>query len=167
MSSCSRRNAPVAAIVTFCRGMIFARSLPSIPDWESLSNGLRGVRLTAKTRGIDGLYYHRGLIAIPAWERTLWRPVIPCFFEEHRKLYDRLGVPYERDGEEWLLKFTAETARAYQLLHIFLHELGHHRDRMTTRCKIEPGRGEPYAEAWAFEFEAKVWDGYQKVFGVL
>ncbi len=138
-----------------------------IPDWDTYSVGLRGVRLTQGESGFDGLYYHAGIICIPAWERDLWRFVNNRFFEEHRALYDRLGLSYEFHNGSWLLQFTENTVRAYQLLHIFLHELGHHHDRMNTRKKSHPARGEDYAEHWAFEFERKVWDGYQETFGLL
>jgi len=138
-----------------------------IPDWDRYSRGLKGVRLVAKDRGIDGLYFHAGVICIPAWERSMWRFVEDRFFKEHRDLYDRLGVPYERGKDGWTLKFTEDSARAYQLLHIFLHELGHHCDRMSTRTLNAPARGEHFAESWANELERRIWDDYQEVFGVL
>jgi hypothetical protein len=47
------------------------------------------------------------------------------------------------------LRFTEGQARAYQLLHILPHELGHHHDRITTRSRRRSARGEPYAEAYA------------------
>ena len=140
-----------------------------IPRWEELAVGLKGVRLI-EWDNFDGIYYHAGIICIPAWERELWRSVSDGFFHEHRKLYDRLGVPYEKDEDDdgyWLLKFTEETIRAYQLLHIFIHELGHHVDRMTSRTKTHCARGEHFAENYAFEFERRVWEDYQSVFGVL
>jgi hypothetical protein len=48
-----------------------------------------------------------------------------------------------------MVKWTENTARAYQLLYMFLHELGHHHDRMTTRSRRATARGEPYAESYA------------------
>lgn len=138
-----------------------------IPDWDFYSQGLKGVRLVARNGDYDGLYYHAGIICIPAWERTLWLEVRNDFFIEHQALFDRLGVPYEFEEGYWTLKFTEHTARAYQLLHVFLHELGHHCDKMSTRQRRRPGRGEAFAENWAYEFESRVWEGYQEVFGVL
>lgn len=61
---------------------------------------------------------------------------------------------------------TDSQARAYQLLHIFLHELGHHHDRMTTKRQLSTSRGEPYAEAYARRHEGLIWDRYLKVFGL-
>ena len=138
-----------------------------IPDWESHCQGLLGVRLTAGESGFDGLYYYAGIICIPAWERDHWRLVTDSFFQEHRALFNRLGVPHLFRKGVWELQFTEETVRAYQLLHIFLHELGHHRDRMSTRKRELPSRGENFAESWAYTFERKVWDGYQEEFGIL
>ena len=65
----------------------------------------------------------------------------------------------------YLCKFTEAQARAYQLLHILLHELGHH-DRITTKSQKRASRGEPYAEAYALTYEAKIWDVYQRRFGL-
>ena len=61
--------------------------------------------------------------------------------------------------------FTRSTARAYQLLHVLLHELAHHHDLMTTRRQVEPGRGEQYAESWALKYEAKIWTAYAERLG--
>lgn len=139
-----------------------------IPDWPTLAKGLRGVCLTEGGFDYDGLYYHAGLICIPAWERDLWRSLYPQHFQAHRALFDRIGVPHEKESDGcWKMKFTIETARAYQLLHVFLHELGHHVDRMNTRGKHDCPRGEPFADAYAFEHEPAVWEQYEAIFGVL
>lgn len=84
-------------------------------------------------------------------------------------LFERLGVPCERDssGGDIVCQFTAATVRAYQLLHILLHELGHHHDRMTTRSQVRSCRGETYAEAYALKYEARMWQRYQETFGLL
>jgi len=55
---------------------------------------------------------------------------------------------------------------AYQLLHIFLHELGHHCDRMSTKSRRDSGRGEPFAEEWAYRYERVLWDRYLETFGL-
>ena len=65
---------------------------------------------------------------------------------------------------EVLCKWTEAQARAYQLLHIFLHELGHHHDRMTTKSKSDASRGELYAEAYALKYEAEIWMRYLETF---
>ena len=50
--------------------------------------------------------------------------------------------------------------RAYQLLHIFLHELGHHRDAYTRPAPGHGVRGESYAEVWAERHAELVWERY-------
>jgi hypothetical protein len=54
--------------------------------------------------------------------------------------------------------------RAYQLLHILTHELGHHHDRITTQSQKRAARGEPYAEAYARKYEALVWESFTRHF---
>jgi hypothetical protein len=74
-------------------------------------------------------------------------------------------VPVERtpDGEI-VCHFTEATARAYQLLHVLLHEIGHHHDLMTTRSRKECARGETYAEEYAYRYEALIWERYLSEF---
>lgn len=62
------------------------------------------------------------------------------------------------------LRWTEAQARAYQLLHIFFHEFGHHHDRMTTKRQVRGSRGESYAEAYARQYEDLIWDRYLRVF---
>ena len=74
----------------------------------------------------------------------------------------------ELEGERIVrVRWSEPSARAYQLLHILLHELGHHHDRMTTRSRPDrPPRGEPYAEAYAHRHEALIWERYLERFGL-
>lgn len=137
-----------------------------IPNWTELSVGLKGIRLVEWDEDADAWYDHDRVICLCAWDRELWRYVTDAFYQEHRALLERLGVPVEESDGDWLCKYTPETARAYQLLHVFLHELGHHHDLMTTQRKKQPGRGEPYAQNFAFKYEAVIWDGYAEVFGL-
>jgi hypothetical protein len=84
-------------------------------------------------------------------------------------LFERLGVETApvRDGwDDEQLKWTESQARAYQLLHVLLHEFGHHHDRMTNRSKTRAARGEPYAERYALRYEAGIWDAYLQEFGL-
>jgi len=143
-----------------------------IPDWNRHAQGLSAVLLAEKHVGWDGWYSYGdsdvgGIIGICAWTKDIWRKSNKQFYREHHQLFDRLGVRCEPRGEEVLCKFTEDTARAYQLLHIFLHELGHHQDRMTSKKKRATGRGENYAEDWAFKSERTLWDAYQQKFGLL
>ena len=69
-------------------------------------------------------------------------------------LYERL----------WFMRFDKHTAAAYQLLHILLHELGHHLDAMATPYPGFVVRGEDYAEQWAIRCAEKIWDDYIAAF---
>jgi hypothetical protein len=92
----------------------------------------------------------------------------PDWCADHEDLLDRLGVPIDFDEEagELHCHWTRSTARAYQLLHVFVHELGHHIDRMTSRGQRESSRGEDHAEQYAWSFEAVIWENYCAEFGV-
>jgi hypothetical protein len=142
--------------------------LSLIPNWDRIAIGLDAVVLTAGDWDCDG--WHRpGIVAVSAWERTLWVETTEAYALEHQAILNRLGVPREaaKDaaGNDLVLsKWTVETARAFQLLHILLHELGHHHDRMTTRRQRRTGRGEPFAESYALEWEAVLWDQYWRHF---
>lgn len=56
--------------------------------------------------------------------------------------------------------------RAYQLLHVALHELGHHHDRMTTKSKRRASRGEGFAERHALNYGDRIWERYLEAFGL-
>ena len=75
----------------------------------------------------------------------------PAWLQEHARILDRLEVERDRLGERWQVRRTEEQARSFQLMHVLPHELGHHRDRMTTRSKARAARGELYAERYACE----------------
>ena len=64
---------------------------------------------------------------------------------------------YER---RMLVRFDRRTAADYMLLHVFLHELGHHVDAMTPPRKGRTTRGEDYAELWALRTADAMWDAW-------
>ena len=134
--------------------------LALLPDWDGLSDGLQAVVLAPGEFDVDG-YHCRGVVHLCAWERGLWRESPAWYYAAHRDLFERLGVVCEPqpDGSH-LCCWTEGAARAYQLLHVLLHELGHHHDRITTRSGRRASRGEPYAEAYARKYEALLWDRY-------
>ena len=138
--------------------------LSILPDWPSLAVGLNAILLAPARPNCDG--FHRpGLVAICAQPRNLCQLVPnPNFVDRHRKLFDRLGVRTEATAEGHLLHFTEGTLRAYQLLHVFLHELGHHHDRMTTRSKRRASRGEHFAEVYANTHAELIWSRYFTLF---
>lgn len=136
-----------------------------LPDWGELSAGLNAIVLAPGSHYVYG-YHTRGVVHVCAWEEDLWIALPRAGYERERETIERLGVPCERRGDDVLCKFTEETARAHQLLATLLHELGHHHDRMTTRYKSRPSRGEPYAEEYAGKYAERIWVNYQEVFGV-
>lgn len=140
------------------------RFLEILPDWSNLAVGLNAVVLAPGYSDTDG-YHVPGVVHVCAWETTLWRESGRKHYEAHQDILERLGVPCEETEEGRVLcKFDEASVRGYQLLHILLHELGHHHDRMTTRSQKRSGRGEKYAEEYARLHEAAIWRQYQKVF---
>jgi hypothetical protein len=110
-------------------------------------------------------WYRDGSIFLPAWRRALWCEDTSLeWHAEHAGVLDRLGVAVEKRGPRLVTKWTEDQARAFQLLHVFLHELGHHHDLMTTSSRWDAARGEPFAEQFALELEERMWDDFVQVF---
>lgn len=130
-----------------------------LPDWPELSKGLDAVLLARRRRGAEA-WYDVGVVGICAWDEDPWSVVRPSYYDDHKLIFARLGVPCEPKGKNYLCKFSEGTVRAYQLLHLFLHELGHHHDRMTSRRQRASGRGETYAEQYALRYEELIWARY-------
>jgi hypothetical protein len=137
------------------------RFINFLPDWKELSVGLNAIVLARGQPGSDG-WHTKGVVGLCAWERELWRVVGQGYYQDHADLLSRLRVPiHDRHAE-----FTEATARACQLLHILLHEFGHHHDRMSTRAKRRTSRGEGFAEDYAAKYEALIWNRYLDEFGI-
>ncbi len=138
-----------------------------IPNWDELSKGLDGILLAAGDPGCFGWYDQRGIVGLCAWERGTWIQVPADYYDREWEVFARLGVHCERRRGWVVCRFTDTQARAYQLLNIFLHELGHHHDRMTTKSKLDCARGEPYADAYALRYEKQIWDQYLRRFALM
>jgi len=136
-----------------------------LPDWDELSHGLDAIVLAPGERNADG-WWEPGVVAVCAWDEGLWTHSTPKYCESRRSIMDRLGVPREDHGAYVLCKWTEGTARAYQLLDVLLHELGHHHDHMTTRSRRDAARGEPFAEEYARRHADMIWDRYMTAFGL-
>jgi len=136
-----------------------------LPEWPIISRGLSEVLLARGERGCDGWYTGR-VLGISAWESDLWREVPPDYYLEHKALFSRLGVQCKKQGFFYLCRFTILTVKAFQLLHVFLHELGHHYDRITTKKMREASRGEMFAEQYANRYQEIVWRRYVDLFGL-
>ncbi|NLD98923.1 MAG: hypothetical protein GX640_03535 [Fibrobacter sp.] len=139
--------------------------LELLPRRDEVCYGLEQIVLAEGEKGCDG-WYDGAVIAINAWEKDLWRVVPPDYYEVHRSIFNRLQVECIKTGPNYLCKFTQFSVKAFQLLHVFLHELGHHYDKMTTGSKREASRGEHFAEEYAVKNEEVIWEGYMKLHGL-
>lgn len=138
--------------------------LELLPDWNRLAVGLNAIVLAPGEWDTDG-YHVPGVVHICAWDAELWQETTRKHYEEHQDIFERLGVPCEPIEDDcYRCKWEENTIRAYQLLHILLHELGHHHDRMTTRSQKRASRGERFAEEYARQHEAVIWERYLRVF---
>jgi hypothetical protein len=135
-----------------------------LPDWEELSRGLDAVILAEGDPGTHG-WHDDGLVAICAWRRDMTESVTAKYAGSLALNLDQLSVPVEKRGSLVHILWSEDTARAFQLLHIFLHELGHHHDRMTTGTKRQASRGEGFAEQYANEHGQRIWADYVDEFG--
>ena len=140
-----------------------------LPDWDELSNGLQAVVLAPGQDGGYGFYqFPNEVIELLAWPRQMTRRTSEPFWAENLPILKRLGVACsapDADGFRRIF-WSPEQARAFQLMNIFLHELGHHHDRMTSRRQKFCGRGEAYAENYARKYEAVIWQRYLRAFGL-
>jgi hypothetical protein len=139
-----------------------------IPDWNRLSARLERIVLAAH-RSSDGEYafYHReetGGIFLHAWHEDLWSKVTTPYFDSHRSMFQRLGVSYDSGIDSMFCRFTPAQARAFMLLHVFIHELGHHYDRIHQK-HWNVTKGEDYAERFANSRFDQLYPDYVDVFG--
>jgi hypothetical protein len=142
------------------------RFIALLPDWDELSSGLDGIVLLPGDPEYEGITLGTWL-GIFAWERELWHHYDRSYLDHPRESITRLGVPFEPHGNDLIAKWTEETVRAYQLLDVLLHELGHHHDRITTRSQTDHPRGEPYAEQYASRYADRIWEAYRNEFGLV
>jgi hypothetical protein len=140
------------------------RVIELIPDWEELSRGVNVILLDGKRTDCDG-WYNRGIVALTAWPREMSYSICSDWYVGHKRFLDRIGLRVSGPPDDLTGHWTDATVRAYQLLHVFLHELGHHRDRMMTRSQRWPERGEEYAEQYAWAYEEQLWERYVAEFG--
>jgi hypothetical protein len=141
-----------------------------IPNWHQLSEGLESIILTASSDDHEGCYqiFHRektGSIQIPAWRGDLWKVFTAAYFHEHATIFEMLSIASESHPDGVQCRFTFQQAKAFLLLHIFLHELGHHVDRMESKAQRTSLRGEAFAESYAHELCSIIWPAYVRTFG--
>ncbi len=142
------------------------RFIGLLPDWDELSIGLDAVILAEGSNERIG-WYGNGTVAVCAWERELVVDWDREFVVEHIVVLDRLGVEIELSPEVpdcFRCHFDEASIKGFQLMHVLLHEFGHHHDRMNTRSKRRCARGEPYAETYAMKYSDRLWDAYFREF---
>jgi hypothetical protein len=140
-----------------------------IPEWERFSERLERITLAAHSDDCDGAYelFHReetGAIYLNAWPEDLWAELSTKYFDSHHEVFDRLGVSYDRNGDVVICRFTEAQARAFSLLHVFMHELGHHYDKIHQK-HLGASKGEDYAERFANSRFEQIYRQYLRVFG--
>ena len=139
-----------------------------LPDWAELSRGLNAIVLAPGDRQCFG-YHTLGVVHVCAWDDDLWLRyrTDEAGLAKNLPIFRRFGVRCELSEDGYTCcEFSESTARGFQLLDVLLHELGHHHDRMTTKSQVRASRGEPYAEAYALQYEAQIWERYQDAFGL-
>lgn len=136
--------------------------LEILPDWNEIDIELDAI-LLAEGGGSDG-WYSNGVIGICAWDKNMTCSLNKDFFNDHIELFKKLNLQFEIQREGVVCHFNESQIKAYQLLHIFLHEIGHHHDRITTKERNDSVRGEGYAESYAEKYEVKIWNKYFEIF---
>jgi hypothetical protein len=97
----------------------------------------------------------------------------PLSRDARNDIYDYLtdyNVKEDRSKETmprafgYLVEFNPATVQAFLLIHVLVHELGHHHDCMTSPRQRSTTRGERYAEDYALRHEGAIWSNYCRVF---
>ena len=70
-----------------------------LPDWNELSKGLNAIVLAPGEYSIGG-WHTPGVVAVCAWEADLWIDYAIGHYEEHKPIFDRLGV-HTYPGQRW------------------------------------------------------------------
>lgn len=140
-----------------------------IPDWGDHSHRLKRICLIGGSDDYFGYHaryrqVNSAMIALSAWSKKMWMPLSLGFFREHRDIFDALGVGYQLGLTAANCRFTVAQARAFTLLHVFMHELGHHRDWLRRRGVKLPGK-EEYAETFARRHFDLLLPAYKTRFG--
>ena len=141
-----------------------------IPGWRSLSTGIELILLSSGIEDYDGVYEYfkrekTGIIDLSAWEKDLWQDIDEKYFLDHKDIFDLLGVVYEEKKDGWTCFFTESQAKAFMLLHVFMHELGHHIDRLESKNQYSIPGGELFAEKFAMDYLEQLWPLYIEKFG--
>jgi len=133
--------------------------LEILPNREEIDFRFDAVVLARGNYFNDG-WYRNGVIGIGAWEKSMSRKMSKKYFEDHKTIFEKLNVKYTIKEDCVICDFTENQIKAYLLLHILLHEIGHHHDKINTKKKLNCGHGENYAENYAYKYEKVIWNKY-------
>jgi hypothetical protein len=107
-----------------------------LPKWDEIAVGLEAIVLD---RGLDDAmgWYDDGVVGACAWpaHSGFWFESNTEWNAENEVLLSLLAVRIDEQSGRVGLLWTEAQARAFTLLDVLPHELGHHRDRMTTRSR--------------------------------
>ncbi len=139
-----------------------------IPAADELLEGVERIVLGGGDSAFGWHYRsHRRKVAeieLCAWPKSLWAPMSLWYFRLHQRYFDAFNVGYSLDERPIVCRFNTAQARAFSLLHVFLHELGHHHDWKHRRGDYLPGE-EPYADEFAFRYLDQLLPLYREKFG--
>jgi hypothetical protein len=140
-----------------------------IPGWDRFAERLKRIALVNRNLDWDGfhVFYDReetGAIFLHSWPDDLWMEIATPYFDAHSAIFQRLGVSYDRMDDCVMCRFTEAQARAFMLLHVFTHELGHHYDLIHQKHR-GTSKGEDYAEKFATSRFDQLLPAYIQVFG--
>jgi hypothetical protein len=136
-----------------------------LPNHEEIDPDFDAVLLSQGSYYNDG-WYKNGVVAINAWEKDLCRNCSMDYFKDHKEIFDKLEVKYDIKKDHVICDFTENQIKAYQLLHVFLHEVGHHHDCVHTKSRKCCSKGEKYAEDYALKYEKIIWEKYFENFPI-
>jgi hypothetical protein len=137
-----------------------------LPDWDKVAVGLDAIVLDQGREDAMG-WYDTGVVALCAWpaQSGLWWEVDESWLDDNRSTLSLLGVEVDQKDGRFGLLWTEAQARAFMLLDVLPHELGHHYDSLTTRSG-NVGRGEPFATEYARRTLDAVWPRYREHFDI-
>ena len=133
--------------------------LEILPNFEEICESLDAIILASAGDSCDG-WYNNGVIGICAWDKNMTCSLNKNYFQEHKDIFERLNLEYDIKKEVVVCYFKENQIIAYQLLHIMLHEIGHHYDRIKTKHKNVIPNGEKFAEDYAVRYEKIIWNRY-------
>lgn len=134
-----------------------------LPDKEKIGIELDAIILAEGNNMCDG-WYQNGVICICAWEKEMSREMNYKYFEDHKDLFERLEVKYILKKDSVVCDFNENQIKAFQLLRVMTHEIGHHIDRIRTRKRRTCPQGEVFAFKFEKVYEKKIWNKYFEYF---